>query len=195
MTRPRCLITGSAHGLGAALKHAFSKDFDIIEYDLQYDQDLTLESVRDSVIEDLKTCAIFFNNAQPYQLELLDRAFELQNDLAIVNSSSTVKQFELPENVKDDPRFLAYAEEKTAFNKRIHEIHQLQRKGINPRAWVINVRLEWLDVPLHHGRPDPLTDPGDVAGYLYHLLGCWPRIVVDDILIRSARPFNDGSNA
>lgn len=186
MTRPRCLITGSAHGLGLALKQTFSPDFDIIEYDLQYGQDLTLESVRDSVIEDLKTCTIFFNNAQPYQLELLDRAFELQNDLVIVNSSSSVNQFELPDDVKDNADFLAYAESKTQLNQRIHELHQLQRQFKMMRCWVVNVRLEWLDVPLHQGRPDPLTDPGDVAGYLHHLLGCWPRIAVDDILIRSA---------
>lgn len=195
MTRPRCLITGSAHGLGVAIKNAFSKDFDIIEYDLQYGQDLTLESVRDSVIEDLKTCTIFFNNAQPYQLELLDRAFELQNGLVIVNSSSSVGQFELPEDVRDHTPFLDYAKEKIALRERIHELHQLQRKCEMTDAWVINLRMEWLDVPLHQGRAEPLTDPGDVAGFLYHMLGCWPKIMVEDLLVRSVKPINDGSNA
>lgn len=193
MTRPRCVITGSAQGLGAALKHRFEQDFDVIEYDLQYGQDLANLDIRDSVLRDLESAQVFFNNARPFQVELLDRSVLLQNDLAIFNSSSTVGQFELPLDVQDNQAFLAYREEKNLLNQRIHQLQQEQRRGLLQRCWIVNVRMEWLDVPLHQGRTEPLTDPGDVASYLHHVLCMFPRIAIDDVLIRSARLFNDSN--
>ena len=184
MTRPRCLITGSCYGLGLALKHEFSKDFDIIEYDLALGQDLNLESVRHQLIEDLGHCQLFFNNSQAYQVELLEQSHALQNDLAIVNSSSAIDYYTLDAELLD-PSWSTYRTQKTLLNQRIRELHDQQAQGVGTRSWIVNLRLTWVDTPQHQDRHVNKLDPGDIAGYVHHLLGCWPSISVQDVLLTS----------
>lgn len=184
MTRPRCLITGSCYGLGLALKHEFASTFDVIEYDLKLGQDLRDPSVRDQVIEDLRTCSIFFNNSQVYQVELLDRSHLLQNSLAIVNSSSAIEYYPA-DPIYDMPEWQSYIREKHLLNQRIREIHGDQSQGRHTQSWIVNLRLTWMDTPEHAERDVRKMDMGDIAGYVNHLLGCWPRISVQDVLLTS----------
>jgi len=182
--KQRCVITGSRYGLGLALAHTFRDDYDIIEYDLAAGQDLNQPEVRDQLIEDLKTCTVFFNNCRTHQLELLERAHNLQSNLIIVTSSSTVGFYNnIPQELEQNLDFLAYCEEKKLLNERCRELQDLQTIGQGGRSWLLNLRLNWLDTEQHRDRTNPKMDPGDVAGLVRDLLGMWPRIVVQEIVL------------
>jgi hypothetical protein len=184
MTRPRCLITSSSYGLGLSLANQFKEQYDIIKYDLTLGQDLNEASVRDSLIEDLRSCSLFFNNSQVYQVELLERAHQLQNDLCIINSSTAIDYYGWDLEATDtDPQWADYILKETQLNNRIRELHQAQHQGENLRSWIINLRLTWIDTEEHADRTVKKLDCGDVAGYVYHILGCWPRVCAQDILL------------
>lgn len=189
--KPRCVITGSRYGLGLALMHTFREDYDIIEYDKELGQDLDLPEVRDQLIEDLRTCAIFFNNSQPHQIELLERAHQLQNDLVIVVSGTTVGFYSLlPLDLANDERYLNYANQKIQLQERCRQLQDLQSQGTGTRSWLLNLRMNWLDTVDNQDRTEDKMDPGDVAGLVYNLLGLWPRMAVQEIvLVAPFRPF------
>lgn len=192
--KPRCLITGSRYGLGIALVNKFKDDYDIIEYDLELGQDIELPEVRDQIIEDLKTCQLFFNNSQTHQLELLERAFALQNDLAIIVSNSTVGFYSaLPSDVMEDPLFLMYVESKKELSERCRQLQDQQAHNEMTRSWIINIRMNWLDTEQHKERTEDKMDPFDVADMIYQTLSMWPRIAVQEIVLVS--PYRSMLNA
>ncbi len=182
--KPRCVITGSCYGLGLALAHTFREDYDIIEYDLELGQDLNQPQVRDQLIDTLRTCTVFFNNCRAHQLELMERAHQLQTNLAIINTSTTVGYYtRIPEDLEQNADFLAYCEEKKLLNQRCRELQDQQTLGVLPRSWLLNLRLNWLDTEQHRDRVCDKMDPGDVAGLVRNLLGMWPRIAVQEIVL------------
>jgi hypothetical protein len=150
--KPRCVITGSSYGLGLALVNRFKDDFDVIEYDKELGQDLDLPEVRDQLIEDLRTCAIFFNNAQQHQLELLERAHQLQNDLVIVVSGTTVGFYSLlPLDLANNEQYVNYANQKIQLQERCRQLQDLQSQGTGTRSWLLNLRMNWLDTMASYG--------------------------------------------
>lgn len=182
--KPRCVVTGSCYGLGLALVHTFKDSFDIIEYDISLGQDLNQPEVRDQLIEDLKTSTVFFNNSQAHQIELLERAFELQNNLAIVVSSTSAGFYSrIPEDLAQNLDYLNYCELKRQLNQRINQLQDLQEQDPSKRnCWLLNLRMNWLDVEEHRDRTESKMDPGDVAALVLTLLGMWPRVAVQEIV-------------
>lgn len=180
--KPRCLITSSCYGLGLAFRHQFQDQYDVIEYDLSLGQDLNLPSVRDQLIEDLRSCTVFFNNSQVYQVELLERSHQLQNDLCIINSSTAIDYYGWDEEAQD-PQWADYIYKKSLLNTRIRELHREQHLGQNLRSWIVNLRMTWLDTEEHADRTVKKMDAGDLAGYVNNILGCWPRVCVQDVLV------------
>ena len=151
MNKPKCLITGSAQGLGLAIKKRFEQTHDIIEYDLKYGQDLNQQSVRDQLILDLNDCEVFFNNAHgSFQEELTERAFNLQNKLAIIVSNSTVTYYkDNAESIKNYPGWKDYIKYKKKLTAKIESLHNRQAQGKDRCAWIINLKLNYLDTAQH----------------------------------------------
>jgi hypothetical protein len=187
--RPRCLITGSQYGLGLAFKRQFEPHYDIVEYDLILGQNLSIPEVRDQVIEDLRTCQLFILNSSAYQLELLNRAYELQNDLTIVVSSDTLAFFpELPEDVKDNEDIKSYREDKRALTERCRQLQAEQTKGIGTRTWILTLMLSWLDTNTNQQRPEPKMKCEDVAELVHSILLRWPGIAVQEVVMSAPIP-------
>jgi hypothetical protein len=188
MNKPRCLITGSRHGLGLALYNEFIKDFDIIEYDIELGQDLNDPLVQDQLIEDLKGCTVFFNNLNIAQKELLTRAHELQSGLAIVISNSAVSYWTLLPNLSDAPEWIEYQRQKTILTKEVARIHDQQRAYKELNSFIMNLRLGWLNTEEHRFRQVGKMDPGDIAALIRHLLGLYPRVCVVDLVLGASMP-------
>lgn len=188
MTRPRCLITGSRYGLGLALVHQLADQWDITEYDLELGHDLDEPLVQDQVVEDLKSCQVFFNNCDHQgQVQLLARAHSLQSGLCIINSNSAVNYYQADPELLAWPEWQQYYERKRRLDQEIQRIHHEQQNHVNLHSWVINLRLAWMDSPEHALRSVDKMDLGDVAAFCAHVIAQWPRLAVQDILLVSPR--------
>jgi hypothetical protein len=186
MTKPRCVITGSCYGLGQSFLRRFEPYMHVIEYDLALGQDLNQASIRDQVIEDLRTCTVFFNNCQVYQEELLTRSFLLQNNLCIVNSSSAIDYY--VDSLHSIPEWADYLAHKQQLNQRVQQLHNQQNLGQNTRAWILNLRMSWLATEEHCDRPVAKLSPDAVADLVYTVLTAQPRILVQDLLLTHSLP-------
>lgn len=184
MNKPKCVITGSAQGLGLAIRNRFESEFDITEYDLQYGQDLNQSTVRDQLIEDLKDSTIFFNNAHGvFQEELTERAFDLQNDLVIVVSNSSVTYYDDNSEWMQDPGWAQYVSIKKSLTAKIRELHNRQGYDRDLRAWLINIRMNWLDTEQHRWFEHSKLDCEHVVDLMELLLQSWPNLAVQDLLV------------
>lgn len=185
MNKPKCVITGSAQGLGLAIRKRFESQYDITEYDLQYGQDLNQSMVRDQLVEDLKDSAIFFNNAHgAFQEELTERAFNLQNDLVIIVSNSTVVYYEdNAEWIKNYPGWKDYIDCKKQLTAKIQSLHSRQGYDKDMRAWLINLRLNWLDTEQHRWFEHSKLDVEHVVDLIQLILQGWPNFAIQDLVV------------
>ena len=190
MNRPRCLVTGSCYGLGKALVREFAQDHEVIEYDIVLGQDLNSLSVRQQLIEDLKTCRIFFNNCQVYQRELLFRAHELQTGLCQVVSNSAITYFAQPEWIQQDQGYQEYIHQKQLLDQDVLLIHNLQlvQPLDHKRHYLINVKLTWMNTPQHEQITIPKMDCAQVASTLRSIIELYPNVAVPELILSSAWP-------
>jgi hypothetical protein len=158
-----------------------------VEYDLELGQDLNKSEIRDQLIEDLRSCQIFFNNSGVYQLELLNRAHALQNDLAIVVSSSSVASVAFYdyslEKFQDNEPWIQYITQKRLLTDRCRQIQASQVLGQDQRSWILTVLLSWLDTYEHRLLDEHKMDPSDVAELIADLLFQWPKMAVQEITV------------
>lgn len=179
----RCLITESQNTLGKSLSAVLGESCEIIGYDPELGDDLSQQDQRDRLIERLKDCQIFVNNSHISQIELLNRAVELQNDLVIINISSGTGYYEMPEELMIFPEFQEYLFYKQRLNDRVREIHNAQARGELGKCWVINIRSNYLSSHWFKDSEDSMIDTGDISHYINHILGCWPKMAVQDVLL------------
>jgi hypothetical protein len=185
--KPRCLITGSRYGLGQALVQRFCTDYEIIEYDLQLGQNLSSPEVRDQVIQDLASCRLFFLNSHASQLELLNRAHDLQNDLVIVvsNSSSVFYDYQ-PQDLAVSEEFQQHVEEKRTLTERCRQIQNQQAQGQQQRSWIINLLIGWIDTNTNQLRPEPKLSADQLADFIAQVIDQWPRgLAVQELVVIS----------
>ena len=170
-------ITGHTKGIGKALaEHFQNQGHTVVGYSRSNGFDLSLEDVRNSIIEELDSCDVFINNAYvPFaQTNLLMRAIELWKDtpktVVNINSKSTLMPF-YPDDLKD------YVDDKRKQQKIIKD------RVFKARPYIMNFTPGLVDTELSERFKSRKLDPAHVAKLIYTLLEFKNEVAVQDILI------------
>lgn len=186
MNTTKCLITSSGiHPLGRSLRTIYSENdnVEIIEYDEALGHDLSDPAQFENLISDLADCALFFNIGYPeHQEELLRRAFELQNELMIINLNVEPSTALIDNNA--NPKLTEYLKNKQSLDQQIRALQKLQQDNQTGQlCWIINLRMDASSaIAWEFGHQ--IIDAYDVAVYIYQTLGFWPKVAVQDLLIK-----------
>jgi hypothetical protein len=111
-------ITGHTSGLGLAFYNHFSKENEVIGLSRSNGYDITKD--QDRIIDTVKDCELFFNNAYSgiYQAVLLSKLYQ---DISIITSGSMAADYSQSKN--------SYYQNK----KKIEDVHKLfVKKGKKP---------------------------------------------------------------
>jgi NADP-dependent 3-hydroxy acid dehydrogenase YdfG len=173
----RVAITGHTRGIGKSLYDHFKhQGHEVLGFSKSNNFDITNEKSRNEIIENLKNCNIFINNAYALdaQKQLLNDAIELwegtTNTIINIDSKSTL--------MKTIPNYMAkYVQDKNQ-QKEI-----IKNRIFKARPYIINFTVGLVDTEMSKEFDSKKIDPDNLAKFIYTLLEFKSTIAVQDILV------------
>ncbi len=173
----RVIVTGHSKGLGKAIAEYFqNQGHEVVGFSRSNGFDISTEEVRNSIVEELKSCDVFINNAYApvAQKDLLVKAIELWKNtsktIVNINSKSIMMPYH-PDDLKE------YASDKQAQQKIVKD------RIFNARPHIMNVTPGLVDTEMASSFKSKKLDPTSVAKLIYTLLEFKNDVAVQDILI------------
>jgi len=173
----RIAITGHSQGLGKAIADHFQNfGHTVIGYSRTNGFDISQEDTRNKIIEELKSCDVFINNAYaPFaQKDLLVRAIDLwKNDnktIININSKSTLIAV-CPDYMKE------YAADKQQQQKIIRD------RIFKARPYIMNFTPGLIDTAMSENFKSKKLNTKKLAEFIYVLLEFKDSIAIQDVLV------------
>lgn len=170
-------ITGHTRGIGKALAEYFKQSgHTVIGFSKSTGCDITQESHRNLIVDSLKTCDVFINNAYAHdaQKQLLIDAIEVwkdtKNTIVNIDSKSTLMEFP-PAFIKE------YVEDKNQQKKLIKD------RIFKARPHIINFTVGLVDTDMSNVFNAKKMNPIDVAKLMGFIISMRDSVAVQDILV------------
>jgi len=170
-------ITGHTRGIGKALAEYFKQSgHTVIGFSKSTGCDITQESHRNVIVDSLKTCDVFINNAYAYnaQKQLLIDAIEIwkdtKNTIVNIDSKSTLVEF--------PPAFMKeYVDDKNQQKKLIKD------RIFRARPHIINFTVGLVDTDMSSMFNAKKMNPIDIAKLIEFIISMKDSVAVQDILV------------
>ncbi len=176
----RVIVTGHSKGLGKAIAEYFqNQGHEVVGFSRSNGFDISTEEVRNLIVEELKSCDVFINNAYApvAQKDLLVKAIELWKNspktIVNINSKSTLMPY-CPDDLKE------YVEDKRQQQKIIKD------RIFKARPYIMSIAPGLVDTEMADRFKSKKLDPNQVAKLIYTLLGFKDSIAVQEVLIEVA---------
>lgn len=174
-------ITGADTNLGIALQTIYKDHY---EFECYHEEQPDLE---DHIMRSVERSRVFFNLGYPkLQDQLVRRAYELQNELLIVNLTCDPAQ-PLSTEYTSHSDYPMFVQQRQQLNATVQELHSLQeRSQTNQLCWIMNVMVDtpsWIAWQFE----DQILDAYDVATLIYQNLSLWPKLAVQNCVIKPLR--------